>query len=192
MRISTMLIIVMSLFILGGIGRRSLYSIGIDGKHALFFLLCVILTHRFTVELNDELSFSFGCILLAAWTFGAAFGAGKIPAIRYFIIPISAACGAACMALYSSDIKLTALISLIPAAVCIFADALTAFALAGSLPVFAGTASYAYGMITRGYGSFELTENCLTAQLLGIFLSSVVLILRKNKTAYGSKTIAHI
>lgn len=183
MRISNMLLLASFILTVGGIGKRSLKSMGIDRKHALFFLFCVFILNKISAELTDDVSFSAACLMIPIWLFGHLYSSSSNNKLRWIVLPLSAAAGAISCFIPKHIFILVIIEGMIVSALL---DPYFSMAFSGIMPVFAYTAAYILNLFRSGYGTLELTEGCLTAQLIGIIISVTVHIIKessKKKTA---------
>ena len=175
MRISSMLLLSAGILAAGGIGRISLKAIGIDRKHALFFLFCVFAVNSISAELTDDISFSAACLMIPIWLFGHLYNSSSIIKQKWIVLPLSAAAGAV-SCFFPKHIFMIVLVEETAAALLL--DAGFSMAFCGLTPVFAYASAYFYSLIRSGYGTMDLTEECLTAQLIGIMLTNLIYIVK--------------
>lgn len=172
MRESVMLIIIMALLTVFGVGRKSLYRSGVDLKHALFFLICVLVLDRFTLYPADEIRVSLPCVLIPAWTFGSCFSKQSRCVFPALVLPLSIIMGVAAAAFIDVDTEygfwLAAFLFTLPSIIFGLSFGMAAASIA---PVIMITAAFVIKSDLTGFAVLELTEKCLSSQLAGILLS---------------------
>lgn len=176
MKISTMLLVMEALLILGGVFKNAVTrSAGGAGK-SVFFLLSIYFLDRFTISPTDEASVSAACIAAALWLGANAFYGGKKPLYAALMFPaalITGAVSAPLAALGTEAASYAAGLLSVPAA--LFLGERTGLGAAALGPVTACAVCYLLKLPGNAGLSFELTDFCLSAQLTGflaVFLAA--------------------
>lgn len=181
MRISIVLTVSGGLILLFGVLSRTCESIGISRKKGLFLLVCAAALSSFGIELPEGGTIFPACVLAPAWALGhTAKKSGRIgPALA--ALPLSAAMAWAAYPLAEKGgewaIYALGLVSALPTLAFGWETGLTAAALT---PVFAFTGAYISDLILLSWGSLELGEGCLSAQLAALMLTIPAVMLRNR------------
>ncbi len=172
MRISHMLMLIMTVLTAGGAGEGTLRSLGISRNRALFYLFCLAALDRLRPMPADGVEISPACLALAI---GLTAAAVKCEGFKALFAVFTVALGICAAPLASFDTEwacyAAGALCMIPALMLTTRQAL---AVSCAVPILACCAA---GLYTYAYGIFELelTEYCLSAQLAGIMLSSAVI-----------------
>ena len=169
MKISTMLIVMEALLVMGGVFKNAVDRAG-GARRGVFFLLSLFILDRFTISPTDETSISAACAAAAVWLGANAFLGGAEPLNAALMFPAALLAGAASAplaALGTETAAYAAGLMSVPAA--LFLGERTGAAAAALAPVTACAACCLLRLPGAAGAEFELTEFCLSAQLAGLF-----------------------
>lgn len=170
MKISTMLLIMETLLIAGGVFKHASERAAGGTGRCVFFLFSLFVLDRFTFCPTDETSISAACAAAAVWLGANAFSGGEKPLNAVLMFPAALLAGAASAPLAASGSEAAAyaagLIS-VPAAIIL--GERVGIAAAALAPVTACAVCYLLKLPGCAVLSFELTEFCLSSQLAGLF-----------------------
>ena len=185
MPISTMEIIMISLLLIGGVGESERKKLGVTRWHGLFFLACALLLSGFSMPVSDEASVSPACILIGVWLFGLAFSGNGRSGRKLLVIPLSAALGLAFGALIGAPGEAEQYaIGAFAAPVSMIFGTRSALGFAGLTPLITAAGAYAYSSIVMGFGTLDIGEAQLSAQLAGVFFAFIGACLNKYIESY--------
>ena len=187
-----MLILISAILTLGGIGERELRSAGLNKKHIIFFLICVFFLNSYSICPTDDIEISAGCVFIAVWLYGNAFGEKGIK--PFLALPFSLIIGA-----LSSIVAILLKEALEPFMIisCMLLTVLFGIyfgsACAGLVPVFSYASVYTFFVLRGEYETLSITESCLTMQLLCLIISMTFFFIFLNSTyvrrkSYGRTT----
>ena len=192
MKISTMILIASAALLAGGVGKRTLAKNGIDLKHALFFVLCMLVMSAFTVIPSDESEAAAACVLLAGWLFGNAYNGLYDKRSNAMIIPLSMLSALALYPITNANALLgMASTAFLSSALTLLFGVPFGLAVSGCIPVFAAFVSYLISVMGSGYGTVELTEACFSCQLIssaGTILAGMMSASRSSQSKHVPQT----
>ena len=193
MRISTMILAVMSILVMGGVGKRTLQGIGVNSRTALFFMLCIFALSGFEIIFSDEISASPACIAAAAWMYGYAHSSKAVCRKRMLMLPVSVVIGITGAALMPESNEDWVSYAIGAAAIPITEVFGSGFGMAAAAlaPVFAAFFSFVLDGIGQSISSLEMGEMTLAAQLSGILfgISSEMVFYRFEKDFTNEKKV---
>lgn len=185
MPISTMIIIIDTLLIAGGVAGPVFKRNGANERNAIFLLLCTSAMNCFIIETVEGVIIDPACMLVAAWLFGAAF-AGKSALWKMTaVIPAAMLTGLAAELIppVPNDAAPYAIGALcIPTAVLLGENA--GAAAAALIPIFAEIFKFAEYSRGSGYYIPEFGESVLAAQLIGMTACYLYGIIKQRILSY--------
>lgn len=173
MRLSLLLICISALLALSGVCGEAINRAGLDRRRAVFFLFCIAVLDTFLLHPAEQLYISPACVFAAIWLYSAAYlSCEPIVALSLLFGVIS---GAALFPLAALGAEWTPFIIGIASALPAFLlDTLTAASSAVLAPLASHIAAFAFGVLTDGYASLELTESALSSQLFALICTFII------------------
>ena len=172
MSYSTVLISIASSFAISGMFSRTLGFTKRGACKAVFVLFCVWVLNGFVAAPFEEAAVSPGCLALATAAYSAA--VIKEETNGALSLLTAAASGAFCAWVFtdgyaSYGIIVSAVLGALLA--CFLKRPYTTMASASLAPLFTAFLSFVFHYYRDGYANLALTEEALTAQLLGVLAS---------------------
>lgn len=179
MRHSSMLEMMISVLLLGGVGKRTLHYAGVSTRAGLFFMLSLALLHRFELHPAEAAAVSPACLICACWMLGFASGPSRGKRL-WLLLPASATAGAllAYIPLEGNSMILVGALTCLPAA--FLGDLRISLAFCALMPLFASGFSAVNAALTTGYFELEAAETTLTVQLAGMLASTAALTVKNS------------